>query len=372
MRSGGAPVDVRAASQLIRSTFLEIGFENVVGSLPAFINLPDTFFSTEHAIPIPPEQVVFVIQGSKPPDPNLLKGLRQFATEGYIFALEDVRNSPEMEPLLELASYAMIDPGKYGEVELAELILSCRRHGLKIVAQHIDSAEALTKAQQYNADYYEGHYFSQPELIQGRCTPDNHSLLTALLDTLQEGADMQRVEMLFIQDAALCYKLLRYIDCANYQARSELDSFHEALTLLGIETLRKWVSLLLMSDKGKDEPDTPFQPALLRARMCEHLAKKNNTAPPAQARTIGLFSCLETTMAISLVELLDSVPLHSAVKLALLDHEGELGEILSQVLEFERTQANPPDTADNVESDLAEHYRDALEWANDYKRTLMD
>ena len=46
-------------------------------------------------------------------------------------------------------------------------------------------------------------------------------------------------------DVGLSYKLLRYINCASFAFRREIDTVHEALVMIGTEMVKKWAILIL-------------------------------------------------------------------------------------------------------------------------------
>jgi EAL and modified HD-GYP domain-containing signal transduction protein len=76
--------------------------------------------------------------------------------------------------------------------------------------------------------------------------------------------------------------------------------------------------------------------AMMRARMCEELAKATKGAQPARAFTLGLLSTLDAVMDRSLPEVLADLPLTEDIAEALLRRKGALGTQLEIVLALER------------------------------------
>jgi len=354
----------RASSQLISNTFMGIGLENLVGSHPAFINLTHDFFVDEQPIPMSPEQVVLEIRSESLPDEKVLHGLQLLADQGYAIALDGFIYRPEVEPLLELATYVKLDLSAHSPPQLREQIAFCRRHPIKLLAQKVETPEELALCQKLDFDYFQGYFFCRPQTVSGQSEPVNHGLLVQLMQRLEDTrVDIEALEKLFIQDIVLSYKLLRYINCANYAMRQEIHSVREALALLGMETVKKWVALLLMSSSQYRKPKELLTTTLVRARMCELLAQNEDGIDPEQAFTVGLFSTLDAAMDIPMEELLDSVSLSTPIRFALLHHEGPLGELLQQVQCYERGEWSELGMGCHRRNEFTPAYLKAIQWS---------
>lgn len=355
----------RASSQLISNTFLGIGLENLVGSQPAFINLTHDFFIDMQPIPMNPEQVVLEVRAETLPHEEVLNGLQQLAEKGYAIALDDFLYSPELEPLLKLATYVKLDLSAHSHEQLREQIALCRHYPVKLIAQKVETPEDLARCQELGFDQFQGFFFCHPQTVSGQSEPVDHGLLLLLMQRLEQAnVDMKDVETLLIQDIVLSYKLLRYINCANYATRCEIDSMRDALALLGVEAIKKWVALLLMSSNQGSKPQELLNTSLVRARMCELLAQKEEATDPGQAFTVGLFSTLDAVMNIPMDELLDSVSLSSPIRFALLHQEGPLGELLKQVISYEHGEWAELGSGHNQRGDFVPAYLKAIQWSN--------
>lgn len=334
-----------ASSKLIINTFLGIGLEKVIGSSRAFINLSQDFFRDEIPVPMNPEQVVLEVCMEAAPEEEVLHGLQHLAEGGYVIALDDFVYRPGLEPLLKLAKIVKLDLSMHTEEQLREQIGQCRKHEVKLLAEKVETSNDLALCKELGFDYFQGFFLSHPETIRGRTAPTNRRILIQLLNNLEEAdADIRDLEGVLVKDVALCYKLLRYIDCATYSQRCEINSIGDALKSLGTVMLKKWILLLLMSTPDNNQPQHLLTKAVLRARMCEMLAMKRNTVSPEQAFTTGLFSTLDGVMEMPMEDLFDTISLSNPIKFALLDREGELGQLLQQVLQHDAEISSAIDT----------------------------
>lgn len=363
----------RASSQLISNTFMGIGLENIVGSSVAFINLTHDFFINEQPIPMRPEQVVLEICETTLPEAKVLTGLQQLAEQGFAIALDDFAYQPELEPLLALATYVKLDLEMHSREALREQIAHCRRPHIKLIAEKVETPEDLEDCRELGFDYFQGYFLCKPQILQGRSDTCNRSVLYQMMEMLQQDdVDMGKLERILIEDVALSYKLLRYVNCANYTFRREIDTVEEALKLLGCDTVRKWAIVLLMSNYHSEKPRELIITSLVRGRMCYLLAEQSTSLDPQQAFTVGLFSTLEAMMDQPMDELLDSVSLSGPVKLALHDRDGPLGELLTHVMNYERGEWSEMDTNHLTPANFAPAYLAAIQWAKEQETEYID
>jgi len=180
------------------------------------------------------------------------------------------------------------------------------------------------------------------------------------------------LEKILVQDIALSYKLLRYINSAAFALRREVDSIKDAIILLGIDNLKNWVSLIMMSRIIDSKPTELIVTGMIRGKMCEILAENNHPETRHQMFIIGLFSVLDALMDQPLIELLDNVILSTPIKLALLDKAGIQGEVYQKVLQYEKCNWDELNSL-NVNADEITHsYLNAVNWADENMKSLLN
>jgi EAL and modified HD-GYP domain-containing signal transduction protein len=150
----------------------------------------------------------------------------------------------------------------------------------------------------------------------------------------------------------------------------KIESMKHAINLLGLKTIKTWVTILAMSSID-DKPYELILTALIRARMSETLAAKL-TISPEHAFTVGLFSALDAFLDKPLNEILATLPLADELHSALLKHTGELGKLLELVLNYERGQWQEIPEMRFDSKTLHTNYIDALRWTDDFSRSLLD
>lgn len=359
-----------ASSQVIVNTFINIGLENIVGSNFAFINLTRKFIVAEHLLPMSPEQVVLEVLEDIYPDKDVISGLSRLADQNYIIALDDFVYHPQLDPLLKIANLVKIDLFK-GKDDLKRQVNLLKKYDLKLLAEKVESEEDFNLCKDLGFDYFQGYFFSRPNVINHKDIPSNKVVIFELINKLQDpSVSMEELENIIIKDVALTYKLLRYINCAAYAIRKEVESIKQALILLGTQTVKNWVTLIIMSNLNNNKSSELITTAIVRAKMCELLSEIYSIGNKHQLFTVGLFSILDVLMDIPMSDLLDTLSLNSSMKFALLKQEGELGQILKQVLLYEQGEWSKLEMKNIDASAISGAYLEAVKWADTSTKLL--
>jgi c-di-GMP phosphodiesterase len=171
------------------------------------------------------------------------------------------------------------------------------------------------------------------------------------------------LERIIGSDVGLSLKLLRYVNSAFFALPRTVGSVREALTLLGVRTVRRWATVMVIA-AIPDVPNELVSLALRRARMCEMLAGSALPDEKETLFTIGLFSVADALLDAPMAEVLDSLPFTDEIQAALMRREGPKGELLSAVTSYERGEF-PTIEGPEPGVSLAGAYRAALEWADE-------
>ena len=188
------------------------------------------------------------------------------------------------------------------------------------------------------------------------------SLSTALQDPAVQLADLEKV---ISNDVALSYRLLKYINSAYFNLRREITSIKQALSLLGLEPLRRWATLSIFADVG-DQPRELLVTALIRARFCQ-LAGSSEDGTPAELFTLGLFSVLDALTATPMYTAIADLPLAPKLHDALLNHSGP-GRLLESVIAIEGGEF---DRANEIVPNSSDCYVDAVAWSNHVGASML-
>jgi EAL and modified HD-GYP domain-containing signal transduction protein len=310
------------------------------------------------------EQTVLELLEDVEPTAAVVAGVQRLKARGFRIALDDFSYRPEYHPLLELADFVKVDLLDDGERPLGGLVSVLRRFRARLVAEKVETAEQFRECQQLGFDYFQGHHFSRAQTLTDRIPPSNKLVVLNLLARLADPAlAVGELERALSADVSLSYKLLRYVNSAAFARRREVESLKDAIILAGFDAVRGWAALLLLASIDAHKPRELIKLAMIRARMCERLAR----APGLQGQAFitGLFSVLEALMDVPMAVLLDNLALRAPIRFALLAREGELGALLQQVLWYERGEWLPLIAAGAGHERLVAAYLEAVRWTDE-------
>jgi len=320
-----------ASSRTILTTLTEIGLPSLVGDRLAFLNVTRRLLLGDFAALLPPERVALEVLENVVVDDDLVTAVAMLAHQGYLVALDDFVYRDELRPLLEVASVVKLDVKALDAGELERHLRLLRPFDVRLLAEKIETQEQFEELRDRGFHYFQGYFFSRPQNVRGRAVPEDRLSRLRLVAVLQRpDLEFDELHAVISADLGLSYRLLRYINSAYFTRRHRLASVREALTMLGVQRIRLWATLIVLAGMT-DSPSELIVTAMLRAKLCELLAGERGHDPDA-AFTTGLLSALEALAGAPMGEVLELLPLSEEVADALLHHDGPLGEILRAVL----------------------------------------
>ena len=359
-----------ASSEVILNSFMNIGLDGLVGSAKAFINIPEELVINESFTPMFENQTVLEILEDINPTDEVVAGVKRLKAQGYEIALDDFKYTTEYERLLELTDYVKIDVIELDVDEVVQQLKYIEKFNVKLIAEKIETQEIYESCENLGFDYFQGFYFCKPQLVKKKHTPSNKIVVLNILNKLENpDYDLDDVENTLALDAVLTFKILRYVNSAAFAQRKEIESIREALVLVGGNTIKKWATLILMTQLMEGKPQALFVTALVRAKMCELIAEQRGENSE-QMFTIGLLSLIDALMDTPMIDLLDELALSASVKLALLDYAGESGWILNNVIDYEKGKWNDLLEQGIDAKSYFSCYMEAVKWADSTVKAL--
>lgn len=330
-----APEDIeRATSQVLVTTFLDLGVDRLVGERPAFIRVTRPFLTGLLPVPSPPEHIVLQLSDEVAGDEQLLAAARRFADEGFRIAV-DVETFRAEPRLLGLAEFVTVDVRQVPARELAGQAGMIRTHDAQPVAVNIDDERLHLEAQKAGFELFTGTVLGRPQLVGGRgLSPSRVSCVRLLGAMLADEFNLDELEAVLRTDPALAYRVLRLANSAGIGVRAQVTSVRQALVLVGPANLRGWLVVMALADMGATDNDR-LGWALTRARMSELLTEHVVGANADQAFLAGLLSALVELLGTDVTELVSHVGATPELAAALISGSGPIGQVLGAVVEYE-------------------------------------
>jgi len=322
----------QASAEVMLQAFLEIGLSTVSPLQPVFINHTRHLLTLDPILPA--DRCVIEVLEDVPPDAETLDALRRLKSLNYRIALDDFVYSEELVPMLELADFVKLDLQALGAARFQEQFDLLRPSGVPIIAEKIESEAEFLWCRKLGCARFQGYYLRRPETLSGRRIPSNR---LSVLSVLSKCANLETsagiIADTIARDAPLTYGLLRLANSALHARRNEIRSPTQAVTMLGMDFVSRWATLLALA--GNDDcPAGYLEAALQRARMSELIGASLNCSA-SESYVTGLLSTLDSVFNEPLASLVEPLPIDIRFKRALLHREGELGAVLNCVLAYE-------------------------------------
>jgi c-di-GMP-related signal transduction protein len=361
-----------ATRQVISNGMLSIGWDKLLRGKHACINFGRDMLMQDIYSSLPSKQTVIELTEDIEPDAEVVEAVRAIRARGYRIALDDFQPSPRMAPFIELANMIKVEmctPKPQQEVMLREF----HSRGIHMLSEKVETDADYRWALRAGYDYFQGHFFARPAVMQGTQIP---AVKIHCLRLIQEAhrpeLDFNRLSTLISQDVSFSYKLMRYANSARFGRQTKIHSIRRALVVLGEYGIRKWIAIAALHTIADDKPGELITQSLVRGRFCELLAVASGQSVEDQAFLVGLFSMLDALLDRPLGDVIQDLGLAPALDSVLRGKAPEdniLNRIYTMVRQYE---LGDWDTVERLAGHLSipselvgAAYREALPWADE-------
>lgn len=327
-----------ATSALLTSSFLTEGLEKISNNRPCFVNFTEELLVQNVAANFPCDKIVVEILEDVQPTPAVITACKQLKKEGYTLALDDFVYGKNLIPLIELADIIKFDFRLTPIDEIDKALGYLAPYNIEFLAEKVETYAEFHQALGLGCKYFQGYFFAKPEVMQIKeLAVATITLLSLVAEVNRPSVEKKRLTELISADVSLSYKLLRYINSAYFSRVSKLDSISHAIAFLGENEVKRFITMLVISKMTSNKPTELVRLAAIRAKFCEGLAKASRKAAnPGELFMLGLFSLLHAMLDVSIVEVINKIPVSNEVFLALTRQEGPLTKFLETVIAYEK------------------------------------
>lgn len=282
---------------------------------------------------LPPENVVLCVGPELLVNEELRPIVLFLREQGFSFMLCGADALPQEEELCGLVTHFDVGAGDRALVERLRGEARPRRAPLQLIVTRMDEWDDFSAAAAQRLEVFvEGQHLGPGEHdapSEGAMQPES-MLIVQLMQMIQRNQDVREIEAVLKRDAALTYRLLRYINSPAIGAGVEIHSLRHAVTMLGYAPLFRWLSVLLAMSNAKASPPFLMKKAVLRGRFVELMGKGMLPASDADNLfVVGMFSLIDRLLGVPMREVLGKVQLSEAVQQAILSREGVYGPFLA-------------------------------------------
>jgi EAL and modified HD-GYP domain-containing signal transduction protein len=361
--SAEAPSPEGQTADVVTRALLDIGLDALVGAHKAWINISRDFLVQRAFSALPPDRFVLEVLETVCGEPEVIAALREARAAGFEIALDDFVLAPHTVDLVAECDAIKLDCLGCSPDDMPRIAAQFAASGRRLLAEKIETRELHEAAHAAGFELFQGYFFTRPAVVRGaRIAGDRLNTLRMVTELNDPNASIERVVELVQSDVALAYRMLRFVNSAAIGRPVQITRLRDAVTMLGLDRVRACATLLLLGSMS-DKPRELAATALVRARYCQLLADSQGK-DPQEHFVVGLFSVLDAFLDEPMSSVIQRLPLSSELSAALVEHSGELGNVLERALACERADWQGATVEDLDEGERAASYVAALEWAN--------
>lgn len=328
----------QATTQVIADGFT-LAEQGLRDGAKALINFPRNVLVGAAPYVLSPERCVIEILETVEPEREVLDACQRLKDSGYLLALDDFVGQSGFEPLCALADIIKVDILHKTPAEVMAIVSGLTPYKAELLAEKVESQDMFAVCKKLGFTYFQGYFFSKPEIIPGRKFSAGELTKVKLLKELNDPAtETERLVGIIQTDLSISYRLFQYINSARFGFRGKIESVQRAAIMLGRQNLRLWLQVIILSDMStSDKAQELVRISVQRGRFLQLLAERGYTPLGADGMfLLGFFSVLDAILDQHMARILEDIPLDARIKTALTDFSGVNGEWLALLHNIDR------------------------------------
>lgn len=367
-----------ATVEVLINSFFSIGFDELASGKPCFINFTETLLMSDIFESLSPKEIVVEVLEDVPITEKVVRRIEEIRNMGFRIALDDFvlqDNVNLYDRLFRYTNYIKVDFLLSTEAERNEIeqkVLTKYPH-ITLLAEKVETRAQYMEAKSIGYQLFQGYYFKQPQIIKGTEIPTNlmqYYQVIALLKS--EEPDIDELVNQIEHDVALSFKLLKLINTSSKRTKKKIRSIKQAILLLGLTDLQKWVYILAYREsgrkKGMDVYEELMKSSLCRAKLCELMAKRIGYRNYSEYFLVGMFSLIDALLEKPMNDILTQLPLSNEIVGIISGAKTELSAILQMTIALEKqdweTVESLKGELDLSSEDLFEFVQNANKWTS--------
>jgi EAL and modified HD-GYP domain-containing signal transduction protein len=332
-----------AVTSVISSALASFGINEVLGGKFGFINIHLGLLLSELLELLPIGQTVLELLEVIQLDDQVVERCRELREMGFMLALDDHEFDPANKEIYSVVDIIKIDILLTGMTELPDIVSQLRNYPVKLLAEKVETVEQFNICHDLGFDLFQGYFFERPVVLNRKKIDVSGMAMLKLLQQLSMDVDFDQIELTFKENLALSYNLLRLVNSVALGTREKIKTLRQAIIMLGVKQLRRWIQLSLFSGRDSRGINHPLlEMAAVRGRLMEIMVRQlhGTAAGDEQAEAafmVGILSLLDVLFETTMEEIVSNLNLDDNTSSALLRREGEIGRMLTLAEKLEVT-----------------------------------
>ncbi|MDF1878072.1 EAL domain-containing protein [Sulfurimonas sp. SAG-AH-194-C20] len=334
-----------SSASIINNVLNKFGTQKLLGDRRAFVKIDEKFLLHDIIFSIPGEFFIFSLLDTIPMSERVVERIEQLYEKGYLLSLENfiisADNMYKHRVILEKIAFVKVNieecPARY----LSEMILKVKAKGITVVADNVMDTAAYDKAKELGCDWFQGYFFAKPKILKNAKYEPSQVGILKLYNLLMQDVNIDEITKEFELNHEITVQLLQFINSGSFSFRNEISSIHHILTLVGRIPLGQWLMLMIYSKAVTKDKKSPLMLMVKhRTQLMENILKtlqeKVGSNMLGEAYFVGVLSLIDNVFSMDLATILDEMNISQAVREAIIEDKGLLGEIFKLVRDIEK------------------------------------
>lgn len=373
----GTDADAATIDVLVNS-FFSIGFNEVTHGLPGFVNFTDSLLMNPIIEVLDPNSIVIELLEDVAITKELINRVIELKSSGFIIALDDFILNKDVDLYDELFAHTdiikvdFLNTSLFERLEIEKRVKSSYSH-IKLLAEKVETRNHFDVAKYAGYSLFQGYFFEQPQILKSKEIPVNTIQYFQIMTLLRDDEpNINQIAENIERDISLTYKLLQIINNSGKRPTSKkVRSIKQAIILLGLTELRKYLYLLAMRESGLSADSDVYKEimysSLFRAKICELLAKRQKKENYSEYFLVGMFSMIDSLLQRPIKSIINQLPFSEEVIITICNGETEMTPYLKFSIALNKldwTKINEYRLLfDLTEDEMERLYVEATQWA---------
>ncbi|MCP4721097.1 MAG: HDOD domain-containing protein [Desulfobacteraceae bacterium] len=331
----------KATSNVLSNTFFSFGLNEILAGKPGLVNFTRDLIIEKTPLLFPKEHIIIEVLENIEPEPAVIESLREFRRQGFKIALDDFVYDSKFDPMISFSSIIKFDI-LATPLETIEPIISDiqSNHKISLLAEKVETHQQFEQAKKMGFVLFQGYFFAKPEIFTKKdISPGQITKMKLLNEAGRKEMNLAKIEDLIKKDLSVSFKLLKFMNSVYFRRPTPINTIKDAMIFLGIDELKKFIHVVVVSDLGENKPNELIRSSMIRARMCEQCGGILKTHfSTEELFTIGLFSAMDAILDKPMADILTQVTFSDRIKGALLGRDKQYRLLHSLVTSFEKGQ----------------------------------
>jgi EAL and modified HD-GYP domain-containing signal transduction protein len=358
-----------ATTRVLSDAITVFGLTNLTDNKYAFVNFPEKLILNDFVLLAKPDNVVVELLETVRITEGLLEKLRVLKQKGYYIALDDYTGEVRFDPLLPLVDVVKVDfrmTKPLQQKEIAEKLHS-KYKKMALLAEKIEDAAEFEWAKQQGYGMFQGYFFAKPTTVNKHISESGTALLEMMAELNREEPNYVQCAEIIQRDPTLSYRFIHHLKRLAAFRGNLASSIQHNLVMVGVQELRRWVTLALAFENNVSTTSELVRVAYLRGVFaCKLMRCDVHSEDSNWGLMLGMFSMMEHILNIDIRKLLWDVAMPQEIALALTNEdENYYTKLLRYVMNYEQHYGQ-------LNLDTAEHNADYARMKADIGVKLTD